>query len=155
MYYRRDFTPGGTYFFIVVTAERRPLLAEPATVTLLRGAFRTAMTHHPFRIDAIVVLPDHLHTIWTLPEGDSDYPRRWNRIKSLFTAGCPAHLRPIPSATRIGRREQGVWQRRFWEHRIRDDADFNHHVSYIHWNPVKHGFVQAPGEWAYSSFHFR
>lgn len=83
-------------FFTVVTAERRPLLAEPATVTLLRGAFRTAMTHHPFQIDAIVVLPDHLHTIWTLPEGDSDYPRRWNRIKSLFTAGCPAHFRPIP-----------------------------------------------------------
>ena len=88
MYYRRDFTPGGTYFFTVVTAERRPLLAEPMTVTLLRGAFRTVLTHHPFRIDAIVVLPDHLHTIWTLPEGDSDYPRRWNRIKSLFTAGC-------------------------------------------------------------------
>jgi putative transposase len=155
VYYRRDFTPGGTYFFTVVTAERRPLLAEPMTVTLLRGAFRTVLTHHPFRIDAIVVLPDHLHTIWTLPEGDSDYSRRWNRIKSLFTAGCPAHLRSVPSATRISRREQAVWQRRFWEHRSRDDADFNHHVSYIHWNPVKHGLVQTPGEWAYSSFRFR
>ena len=154
MYYRRDFTPGGTYFFTVVTAKRRPLLAEPTTVTLLRGAFRTVMTHHPFRIDAIVVLPDHLHTIWTLPERDSDYPRRWNRIKSLFTARLPAHLRPVPSATRIRRREQDVWQRRFWGHRIRDDADFDHHVSYIHWNPVKHGLVQAPGEWPYSSYRF-
>jgi putative transposase len=155
MYYRRDFTPGGTYFFTVVTAERRPLLAGPATVEILRGAFRAVMAHYPFRIDAIVVLPDHLHTIWTLPEGDANYPLRWNRIKGRFTEALPAHLRPIPSPTRVRRREWAVWQSRYWEHRIRDDADFDHHVSYINWNPVKHGLVQAPGEWPYSSYRFR
>jgi putative transposase len=133
MYYRRDFTPGGTYFFTVVTAERRPLLAEPGAVEILRGAFRTVMADYPFRIDAIVVLPDHLHTVWTLPEEDADYPFRWNRIKGRFTQALRQHRRP-------------VWQNRYWEHRIRDADDFNHHVSYIHWNPVKHGLVQEPGE---------
>jgi putative transposase len=142
MYYRRDFTPGGTYFFTVVTAERRPLLTGPAAAEILRGAFRIVMAHYPFRIDAIVVLPDHLHTIWTLPEGDSNYPLRWNRIKGRFTEALPAPIRP-------------VWQNRYWEHRIRSDADFDHHASYIHWNPVKHGLVQAPGEWPYSSYRFR
>ncbi|GEO37202.1 transposase [Skermanella aerolata] len=142
MYYRRDFTPGGTYFFTVVTSERRPLLAGPGAVEILRGSFRTVMADYPFRIDAIVVLPDHLHTIWTLPEGDADYPFRWNRIKGRFTEVLSARIRPI-------------WQNRYWEHRIRDDADFNHHVSYIHWNPVKHGLAQTPEEWAYSSYRFR
>jgi putative transposase len=142
MYYRRDFTPGGTYFFTVVTADRRPLLAGPAAAEILRGAFRIVMAHYPFRIDAIIVLHDHLHTIWTLPEGDSNYPLRWNRIKGRFTEALPAHIRP-------------VWQNRYWEHRIRSDADFDHHASYIHWNPVKHGLVQAPGEWPYSSYRFR
>ena len=155
MRYRRDLTPGGTYFFTVVTAERRPLLADPAAVELLRGAFRMVMRQFPFRIEAIVVLSDHLHTLWTLPEGDANYPVRWNRIKGRFTAGLPAALRPEPSGARKRRGEQAVWQRRYWEHRIRDEADFERHVSYIHWNPVKHGLVQEPGEWPWSSYRAR
>lgn len=152
MRYRRDLTPGSSYFFTVVTEGRRPLLADPASVDLLRGAFRTVMERFPFRIEAIVVLPDHLHALWTLPEGDANYPMRLNRIKGRFTAGLPAALRPDPPAARKLRGEQAVWQRRYWEHRIRDDVDFERHVSHIHWNPVKHGLVQDPGDWPWSSY---
>src|SRR4051794_20115612 len=106
MRYRRDLTPGGTYFFTVVTAERRSLLAGPAAVDLLRGAFRTAMGYPPFRIEAIVVFPDPPHPLWTLPEGDANYAVRWSCIKGRFTAGLPAALRPEPSAARKRRGEQ-------------------------------------------------
>lgn len=104
----------------------------------------------PFTIDAIVILPDHLHTLWTLPDGDTDYSGRWRAIKSGFTH------RLLPSGiplVRDHRREYHLWQRRFWEHTIRDDADFQHHVDYIHWNPVKHGLTRNVADWPYSSFH--
>ncbi len=106
---------------------------------------------HPFVIDAIVIMPDHLHTVWTLPEGDSDYPTRWGLIKGGFSRALPATERLSKSRKQKG--ERGIWQRRFWEHVIRDENDYQRHVDYIHYNPVKHGFVKRPVDWRYSSIH--
>jgi putative transposase len=153
MQYRRAKTKGGTYFFTVVTHNRRKFLCYPANVSLLREAFRYVMAEHPFQIDAIVLLPDHLHCIWTLPNGDNDYSTRWRLIKSCFTRHCDPVYRGAPSASRQKKQEQAVWQRRFWEHQIRDERDFTQHVEYIHYNPVKHGLAKAPRDWPYSSFH--
>ena len=122
-------------------------------VDLLRQAFRHVMEWHPFIIDAFVLLPDHLHCIWTLPEGDMDFSKRWRLIKSYFTKKCDHGYKNTPSASRKKKNEQAVWQRRFWEHLIRDDEDYLRHVEYIHYNPVKHGLVKAPKDWPYSSFH--
>jgi putative transposase len=109
----------------------------------------------PFKTEAVCVLPDHIHTIWSLPEGDTDYSTRWQKLKGAFTrsfrAGRCAGSSRSPSRRRTGEAE--VWQRRFWEHRIRDVEDFRHHVDYIHFNPVKHGFVTSLAEWEWSSFH--
>ena len=106
---------------------------------------------HPFQIDGIVILPDHLHTLWTLPEGDDDYSLRWRQIKSAFSRRLDEG--ETVSASRSRKRERGVWQRRFWEHTIRDDEDFARHLDYIHYNPVKHGHVKRVADWPYSSFH--
>jgi putative transposase len=153
MKYRRARAEGGTYFFTVVTHRRRKFLCEPENVALLREAFRYVMEHHPFVIDAIVLLPDHLHSIWTLPEGDADFSTRWRLIKSTFTRACGEAYRDVVSSSRRRKGEQAVWQRRFWEHQIRDKRDLIQHVEYIHYNPVKHGLVEAPRDWGYSSFH--
>ena len=147
--YRRNFVPGGSYFFTVTLAERTSH-ALVDHVTALRMAFRIARQERPFTIDAIVILPDHLHTIWTLPSGDSDFSGRWRRIKASFThrvvaAGVPVKLH------RNG--EYALWQRRFWEHTIRNEIDFERHVDYVHFNPVKHRLVSQVSEWPYSSFH--
>ena len=148
--YRRNVVAGGTYFFTANVADRRrSLLTE--NIELLREAFRSTRRHHPFAIDAIVVLPDHLHTIWTLPDGDSDFAMRWRLIKASFSRGLP-HGEPV-SASRLRKRERGIWQRRYWEHTIRDDDDFARHVDYIHFNPVKHGHVERVQDWPFSSFH--
>jgi putative transposase len=147
--YRRNIIAGGVYFFTVNLAERRSrLLTEH--VELLRAAFRYARQHKPFTIDAIVVLPDHLHTIWTLPEGDGDFAVRWALIKARFSRGL-AGGEPV-SSSRLRKRERGIWQRRYWEHTIRDEADFTRHVDYIHFNPVKHGHVEHVAAWPFSSF---
>ncbi|WP_323001716.1 REP-associated tyrosine transposase [Denitromonas sp.] len=140
--YRRNYVPGGTYFFTVTLRDRR---SDWLTrhIDLLRVAIVRTRSHHPFRIDAMVVLPDHLHMIMTLPEGDADYSLRWRRIKALFTRGL--QLRGL--ATR------GIWQRRFWEHTVRDDDDLQRHVDYIHFNPVKHGHAERPCDWPYSTIH--
>jgi len=117
---------------------------------LLREAFRTVRAQRPFTIDAIVILPDHLHTLWTLPDGDTDYSGRWRAIQSGFTH------RLLPSGiplVRVHRGEYHLWQRRFWEHTIRDDAVFQHLVDYILWNPVKHGLTRHVADCHYSSFH--
>jgi putative transposase len=153
--YRRIDAPGATIFFTVVTDRRRPILASPVAVDLLRAAFRQTMQRDPFAIDAIVVLPDHVHTIWTLPDGDGCFARRWSAIKAGFTrAFLAAGGREAPqSRSRRVRGERGVWQRRFWDHVIRDDDDFGRHVDYIHYNPVKHGLVRCPHAWPHSSFH--
>ena len=111
------------------------------------------MENHPYTIDAIVLLPDHLHCLWTLPEGDHDFSGRWRLIKGSFSRQCDPQYKGDVSASRKTKKEQAVWQRRFWEHRIWDKQDYANHVAYIHYNPVKHGLVSAPGEWLYSSFH--
>ena len=111
------------------------------------------MEKHPFEIEAFVLLPDHLHCIWTLPEGDGDFSKRWRLVKAHFTRNCDEEYRHAPYESRERKKEQAVWQRRFWEHLIRDDEDYIKHVEYIHYNPVKHRLVKAPKDWEYSSFH--
>jgi putative transposase len=151
MRYRRSYQPGGSYFFTLVTYRRQPLLSIPENIDRLRTAFKRETEKNPFTIDAIVILPDHLHTLWILPEGDHDYSSRWSRIKRYFSIGSVgAHALQSPSRSR--KREKPVWQRRFWEHVIRDENDWRRHMDYIHYNPVKHGHVRMPGEWPYSSF---
>jgi putative transposase len=142
--------PGATWFFTVALAERRSNRLLVERVDTLRGAFRHVQTHRPFRVDAIVILPDHLHCVWTLPPGDAEFSLRWGLIKARFSRAIPAGERRTES--RMTRGERGIWQRRFWEHLIRDEDDFARHVDYIHWNPVKHGHAARPGDWPYSSF---
>ncbi|KQO41254.1 transposase [Pseudomonas chengduensis] len=149
-HYRRERIPGATYFFTVTLADRRSrLLVEE--IALLRQVYVEASKRMPFKTVAICVLPDHLHAVWELPEDDRDYSRRWALIKSQFSRALPAMA--SVSASKSRRREKGVWQRRFWEHRIRDEEDLARHVDYIHFNPVKHGLVSQVGDWPYSSFH--
>ncbi len=119
-------------------------------VDALRAAFRIARRERPFAIEAIVILPDHLHAIWTLPSGDSDFSGRWKRIKAHFTHRLVAAGVPV-ERHRSG--EYALWQRRFWEHTIRNEADYERHVDYVHFNPVKHELVNRVSEWPYSSFH--
>ncbi|NOQ63446.1 MAG: transposase [Methyloprofundus sp.] len=147
MQYRRFYQPGARYFFTVVTANRKPLLIE--NINRLRVAFKTCKERYPFEIDAIVVLPDHLHTLWRLPEGDADFSKRWMVIKRQFSSGLP---REDTSASKIKKREKGIWQRRFWEHCIRNEDEWRRYMDYIHFNPVKHGYVNNPADWKHSSF---
>ena len=149
VFYRRNWISGGTYFFTVTLADRRSQVLIKHLV-LLREAFRCVRRERPFRIDVVVVLPDHLHTIWSLPEGDSDYPGRWRAIKSRFTRAVRERDVPLISNTKG---EYNLWQRRYWEHTIRDEDDLQRHVDYIHYNPVKHGLVKRVADWPYSSFH--
>jgi putative transposase len=148
--YRRNFVAGGSFFFTVNLAERRLRLLT-GHVDQLRTAFREVRRRHPFTIDAMVVLPDHLHTVWTMPEGDADFATRWRLIKSAFSRRLPAGERI--SDSRAAKGERGIWQRRYWKHTIRDESDFVRHIDYIHINPVKHGFVTRVRDWPYSSFH--
>jgi putative transposase len=147
MRYRRSKTPGATYFFTVVTFRRRPFLTDLDNVELLRTAFRTVKTEHPFTIDAFVLLPQHFHCLLTLPLGDMNYPMRWSAIKKYFTDHCLPELKTRQTAAQLRKRAQTVWQARYWEHQIRDEQDFEKHCDYIHWNPVKHGLVAHPGDW--------
>jgi putative transposase len=147
--YRRNFIPGGTYFFTVTLADRRSN-ALVDHIGALRLAFRAASRARPFAIDAIVILPDHLHAILSLPSNDADFPGRWRRIKGHFSSAL------IEAGLHLQRRPNGdlaLWQRRFWEHTIRDESDFARHVDYVHFNPVKHGLVQRVRDWPHSSFH--
>ena len=150
MRYRRSIVAGGTYFFTVNLADRsQDWLVK--NVDVLRDAFRAVRARHPFDIMAMVVLPDHLHAVWRLPPDDADYPLRWSLIKSHFSRTLPK-VEPIRD-TRFHKRERGVWQRRYWEHQIRDEHDLQTHVDYIHYNPVKHGYVANPVDWPHSSIH--
>src|SRR6516225_9861055 len=147
--YRRNFAAGGTFFFTVTLADRtsRALLDH---IEALRAAVRETRASHPFTIDAVLVLPEHLHIVMTLPEGDADYPNRLSLIKRRFTDAA------VKSGMRVARHRNGepsLWQRRFWEHTIRDDRDFERHVDYIHFNPVRHGLVDRVRDWPHSSFH--
>jgi putative transposase len=150
--YRRNFVRGGCFFFTVNLAERK-LSTMTDHVELLRAAFRETHRRHPFTIDAIVVLPDHLRTVWTLPEGDADFAMRWQLIKSGFSRRLARNERI--SQSRAAKGERGIWQRRYWEHTIRDETGFARHVDYVHINPVRHGLVDRVRDWAPSSFHRR
>jgi putative transposase len=147
--YRRNYVEGGTYFFTVALADRRSDLLVKE-VAALRASVSRARALHPFNIDAWVVLPEHLHAVWTLPDGDADFSARWSLIKRGFTARVAKGERR--SASRIAKGERGIWQRRFWERTIRDEADFRRHVDYVHINPVKHGLVNNAWDWPFSSF---
>ena len=146
---------GATYFFTVVTYRRQRILTTPVCRGLLRAAFASVRGRLPFEMPAIVLLADHLYCIWTLPHGDDDFPKRWRQIKGRFThdylAGGGRDWDVSDQHGRQGRR--GVWQPRYWEHRIRGEADYFRYRDYIHLNPVKHGYVEHPGEWAWSSVH--
>lgn len=148
--FRRVRAEGGTYFFTVALSDRdSDLLAR--RVGLLRKSYAAVQRKHPFATVAICILPDHLHAIWTLPPEHADYPLRWNLIKRGFSRGLPSS--DSRSSSMIAKREKGIWQRRYWEHLIRDDRDLERHVEYIHYNPVKHGHVSRVCDWPYSSFH--
>ena len=153
MQYRRARIKGGTYFFTVVTHKRAKILCEPENVVLLREAFKHVMNEHLFTIEAFVLLPEHLHCIWRMPGGNHDFSTCWRLVKSYFTRNCDTKYRQTPFGSRQKKKEQSIWQRRFWEHTIRTEEDFVRHVEYIHYNPVKHGLVPAPKDWEYSSFH--
>lgn len=148
--YRRVHIKGASYFFTVALCDRNSAtLVE--RVGVLRSAFRVTRAERPFAIDAIVVLPDHLHAVWTLPDGDADFSNRWRLIKARFSRGT-GEFAP-GSASRRAKQERGVWQRRFWEHCIRDETDFTRHVQYCWGNPVKHGLVARAVDWPWSSIH--
>ncbi|MBB1371149.1 REP-associated tyrosine transposase [Pseudoalteromonas sp. SR45-4] len=150
MQYRRNYVKGGSYFFTVNLLDRnKSLLVEH--IDLLREAIRFVKLRRPFYIDAWVVLSDHLHAVLTLPDNDSDYSGRWREIKKRFSKSLPKT--EFLTQTRKRKNERGVWQRRFWEHTIRDDNDYWHHVNYVHFNPMKHGLVIRVADWPYSSFH--
>lgn len=148
--YLRNRVLGGTYFFTVNLLDRKSHLLVNR-IDLLRDAVRCVKQRRPFHIDAWVVLPDHLHAVWTLPEGDADFSGRWREIKKAFVKALPET--EWRSAVRMEKGERGIWQRRFWEHTIRDEADYAAHVDYVHINPVKHGWVQQVADWPHSTFH--
>ena len=150
--YRRTRIAGGTYFFTVVTFRRLPLLASSSAISALRSSFEAVMTRHPFTVEAMVIMPDHLHCIWTLPDGDHDFSTRWRLVKAGFSRACQrSPAEQIPWSL-LRKREKDVWQQKLWEHCIRDDMDFNAHCDYIHYNLVKHGLAQSPAEWQHSTF---
>lgn len=151
MLYRRVQRPGASVFLTLVTHRRQPLLTNNHNIQRLRKAFQHELTNYPFSIDAIVILPDHLHTVWSLPAGDHDYQNRVSRIKRYFSTDCRGFT-ANQSATRASRRLRPVWQQRYWEHTIRDQHDWQKHIDYIHYNPVRHGYSTCPGEWEFSSF---
>lgn len=153
--YHRVKTPNALYFFTVVTDQRRKIFTSEQARNCLHQAFQHVRERWHFEIEAIVLLPDHLHTIWKLPDDSTDYSTRWRLIKHQFTKEMKAHINPSIkiSNSRKMKKEQAIWQRRFWEHQIRDEKDFEHHLHYIHYNPVKHGYVDSPKDWQWSSFH--
>jgi len=149
VHYCRNRIPGGTYFFTVTLRDRKSSLLIQH-IELLREAVRKTKHERPFAINAWVVLPEHLHAIWTLPSGDADYSARWRSIKGYFSHEL---AKSLESHQRNAKGEYDFWQRRFWEHTIRDPNDFSRHVDYLHFNPVKHGLVKTVRDWPYSSFH--
>ncbi|VFM94998.1 MAG: putative transposase [Candidatus Kentron sp. G] len=150
MRYRRMRFDGAAYFFTVNLADRSSclLVERIGDLRVVVGEVRRA---HPFEIVAWVVLPDHLHALWRMPEGDTDYPTRWALIKAGFSRTIPKVEQIVHSRKKKG--ERGIWQRRYWEHTIRDDTDLGRHMSYIHYNPVKHGYVRRAMDWEFSTFH--
>ncbi len=153
--YRRANTLGATYFFTVVTYRRRSFLCDEDVRNALREAILKVREQTPFLIDAWVLLPDHLHTIWTLPPDDARFALRWQQIKRHVTRQCGERLHKPEwmNESKTKHRESTLWQRRYWEHQIRDDTDYQRHMDYLHYNPVKHGLVERVNGWPFSSFH--
>ncbi len=149
--YRRAWHPGGTYFFTVNLLQRRENDLLTWHIDLLRETVKSIRQRHPFVIHAWVVLREHLHCVIELPPNDTDFSTRWRLIKAGFSKGLP--LNEHRSSVRIRRGERGIWQRRYWEHLIRDEADYRAHVDYVHVNPLKHGLVKCVCDWPYSTFH--
>ncbi len=153
--YRRAKITGGTYFFTVATYRRQRFLCDESVRTALREAIHEARAVCPFTIDGWVLLPDHLHCIWTLPKGDADFGKRWAMIKRFVTKRCGPALQfdALLNDSKRKRKESTVWQRRYWEHIVRDETDYVRHMDYLHYNPVKHGLVNCMKDWPYSTFH--
>ncbi|PKO08177.1 MAG: transposase [Chloroflexi bacterium HGW-Chloroflexi-2] len=153
--YRRLLINGGTFFFTVVTYNRIPLFKNPKCRSILHNAWEDTQRRFPFKTIAICLLPDHLHCIWQLPEDDANYSVRWKEIKRLFTKQYLIEIGPGQqrNKSRQKRQEAAIWQRRFWEHAIKNDGDFERHLDYIHYNPIKHGYVEKASDWQWSSFH--
>ncbi|MES2536008.1 MAG: transposase [Pseudomonadota bacterium] len=150
--YHRAWCPGGTYFFTVNLLQRSDNDLLVRHIDFLRDAVRTVRLAHPFKIHAWVVLPEHMHCVIELPAGDADFALRWRLIKIRFSKSLPD--KEWRSATRLRRGERGIWQRRYWEHLIRDDADFAAHMDYVHVNPLRHGLVEREADWRFSTFHY-
>jgi putative transposase len=151
--YRRAPVAGATYFFTVNTYRRQKILTHPDALRALREAVRAVKQRLPFHVDALVVLPDHLHAVLTLPPEDGDFSSRLSLIKRQVAQSARHLVAEAQTASRVKRRELGFWQRRFWEHQIRDEADYARHIDYVHYNPVKHGLVTRVADWPYSTFH--
>lgn len=152
--YHRSLVEGGTYFFTVVTYQRQPILTNEQSRSILRKAWMEVTNRFPFETVAVCMLPEHLHCIWRLPEGDANYAVRWREIKSRFTRRYLVEVGPggERNPSRQKRKEAAIWQRRFWEHTIENEDDLEEHLDYIHYNPVKHGLVERAMDWPYSSF---
>ncbi|MGO4701623.1 REP-associated tyrosine transposase [Dyella sp. 2RAB6] len=150
MRYRRARTPGGTFFFTLNLADRSSHLLVDR-IDMLRHAVRATLRGHPLTAVAWAVMPDHMHAIWTLPEGDSDYSTRWMLIKQRFSRA----MQPDEAigSSRRKKSERCIWQRRYWEHEIRSQRDLTRHIDYVHINPVKHGYTARASDWPYSSIH--
>jgi putative transposase len=152
--YRRACVEGGTYFFTVVTYGRLPILTNEPAREILRHAWCEVRERFPFETMAVCLLPNHLHCIWRLPEGDANYPVRWKEIKRRFSLLYQKEVGPggLRNASRQKKHESAIWQRRYWEHTIKDEGDLETHLDYIHYNPIKHGYVTRAADWPYSSF---
>ena len=144
--YKRYYQSGGNYFFTLVTHQRKPILTIPDNIERLKIAIKKVKASRPFHLNAMVILPDHLHCLWKLPENDKDFSTRWRLIKRYFSMEIAAHINH--------RKEKEIWQRRFWEHAIRDEEDWQKHMNYIHYNPVKHGYIKSVKEWSHSTFYY-
>jgi len=153
--YRRAYQPGGSFFFTLVTDGREPIFQHEWCRHLLRAAIAEVRASRPFVLDAIVLLSDHLHLMLSLPDADSDFSTRIAAIKAIFTREYLARggVERQRSTSRVQHRNRGVWQRRFWEHVLRDEHDLAHHLDYLHYNPVKHALATCPHAWQYSSFN--
>lgn len=153
--YIRSYTEGATYFFTLVSYNRRKIFCEDDFLKALRNSIKFIQQQYPFEIIAWVQLPDHLHCVWQMTANDTDYSMRWSQIKRLTTQACPQYHLPTHELnhSKVSRNERGIWQRRFFEHQIKNEADFTNCMDYIHYNPVKHGLVERVIDWPYSSFH--
>lgn len=149
--YIRNYQKGASYFFTINIRDRQSQLLT-TYIDELRLAYQKTQQKMPFTTDAIIILPDHIHALWTFPENDNDYPTRIRLLKSYFSRKLPAHVKQTNNQSRQGKSETGVWQRRYWEHTIQNEIDYNRHMDYIHYNAVKHGHAKNPADWKHSTF---